>query len=547
VQAYMGLRRPLVVGSRGAVSTCHPLATVAGLRLLLRGGNAFDAAVGVAAALAVVDPASCGAGGDVFALCYDARRNTVAALNAAGAAPRAATPDLYAGGIPVHGIRSATVPAAVDGWLAVLDRYGSLPVAEVFAPAIEYARDGHPVGFLYAQWIDHYAPLLARDAEAAAIFLPRGRPLRLGDQLVQRDLAATLEAIAHGGRDAFYRGAFANSLLQSSRETDGLFQEADLAPDHASWHDPCTTAYRGYTVYAQPPVSHGFILLEALNILEGMDLQALGRDPVRLMHIMIEIKKLVFADRHAYAGDPGKTPVPLEVLLSKRYAAGRRGALDLDRAATVVRPGLAGAAAGGSDTTYFAVADREGNLASFMQSLYRGFGSGVVIPRTGVLLNNRMGGFSLDPDSPNAVGPERIPVHNMAPNLVGRDGRVFLALGTPGGYSQVQSNFQVLTNLLDFGMNLQEAIDAPRWVHGGITVGGPDDDLTVDAWMPPEVVRGLEARGHRVVVLGQEPPTPRGVNSERTTSRVEAVLIDFSRGAIYAGADPRAEAQAAAW
>ena len=237
----------------------------------------------------------------------------------------------------------------------------------------------------------------------------------------------------------------------------------------------------------------------------------------------------------------------VDTLLSKRYAAHRRGALDLTKAATEVPPGPVPVSAGGSDTTYFAVGDREGNLVSFMQSLYRGFGSGVIVPGTGVLLNNRMGGFSLDPQSPNVLRPGRVPVHNMAPNLVGKDGRVFFALGTPGGYSQVQSNMQVLTNVLDFGMNIQEAIEAPRWVHGGSTVGGPDAEVTVDPWMPAAVLRGLEERGHRIMVLGQEPPPPRGRTSEYTTSRVEAVLIDHARGAIFAGADPRSEAQAAAW
>ena len=541
------LSRPLVAGTRGAVSTCHPLATSVGLEILWRGGNAFDSAVAVAAALGVVEPMSCGAGGDVFALCYDAHRNETTALNAAGAAPFGAHPRQFAtGGIPVHGIRSATVPAAVDGWLAVLERYGSLPAADVFAPAIAYAEEGFPAGLHDVAAIDHYAPLLAADPEAAAVFLPEGRPLGLGDRVVQRDLAATLREIAGGGRDAFYRGRFAERLLRQSRAAGGLFAAEDLTLAHASWHEPVATEYRGYTVYAQPPVSHGFILLEALNMLEAYDVRAFGRDDARLAHCMIEIKKLVFADRHAYVGDPRQVAVPLDTLLSKRYAAERRAALNMARAATEVPPGPVPAAAG-ADTTYFAVADRGGNLVSFMQSLYRGFGSGVIVAGTGVLLNNRMGGFTRDPRSPNALGPGRVPVHNMAPNLVGKDGRAFMAVGTPGGYSQVQSNMQVLTNVLDFGMNVQEAIDAPRWVHGGSTVGGPDAEVTVDPWMPDAVVRGLEERGHRIMVLGQEPPVPRGHTSEYTTSRVEAVMIDRARGTIFAGADPRSEAQAAAW
>ena len=418
------LRRPLIVGTRGAVSTCHPLATSAGLEILWRGGNAFDAAVAVAAALGVVEPLSCGAGGDVFALCYDARRNETTALNAAGAAPLGAHAREYAsGGIPVHGIRSATVPAAVDGWLAVLERYGTLPAADVFAPAIAYAEEGYPAGLYDVHAIDHYEPLLAADPEAAAVFLPDGRPLGLGDRIVQRDLAATLREIARGGRDAFYAGTFADGLLRRSREAGGLFTQADLAPAHASWHDPVVTDYRGYTVYAQPPVSHGFILLEALNMLEAFDLHAFGRNTARLAHCMIEIKKLVFADRHAYVGDPEQVAIPLDTLLSKALRGpAPRGALDLTRAAMEVPPGPVPAAAGGSDTTYFAVGDRAGNLVSFMQSLYRGFGSGVIVPGTGVLLNNRLGGFSLDPQLPERAqaGPGAGAQHGAQSRREGR-------------------------------------------------------------------------------------------------------------------------------
>ncbi len=541
------LKRPPVIGTHGAVTSCHPLASAAGLRVLVQGGNAFDAAVAAAAVNAVVNPVNCTAGGDAFALVYDAARGEVVALNAAGAAPLAATPARLSGGIPVRGIAAAVVPGAVDGWLALHDRYGRLERSEVFAPAIEYAEGGHAVTPGQAELMRHYVSVLARYPATARVFLPGGETPREGERLVQTDLAATLRAMVRGGREAFYQGGFGEALLACSREDGGLFGPEDLARPCSRWLAPLCSQYRGYAVYAQPPVSHGFLLLQMLNIVEGFDLSALGPGSALAAHLLIEAKKLAFADRHAFVGDPEQIAVPLAALLDKGYAAARRAAIDPARAGAAVAPGAPVEAAGGRDTTYLATADGDGNMVSFMQSVYRGFGSGVVVPGTGVLLNNRMGGFSPDPDSPNAVAPGKVPVHNMAPNLIGRDGRVFMALGTPGGYSQVQSNLQVLVNVLDLGMDLQRAIEAPRWVHGGITVDGLHPELTVDDGMAGDLLHSLAERGHSFARTGGLPPMPPGQNSERTTSTVEGIRVDHGRGTIWAAADPRSEAQAIAW
>ncbi len=548
--------RPVVLGARGMVVAGHPLAATAGLGVLQAGGNAIDAAIATAAALGVVEPQMSGLGGDGFIMLHRRDAGTVEVVNATGAAPLAATRAAYADGIPLHGARSVSVPGLVDGWLAAHARHGARPIAALFAPAIGLAGDGFPVSHKLAAYLEA-APALGDFPTSRAVFWRDGRPLRAGEILRQRDLARTLAALAEGGRDAFYTGPIGEALAAAVGEAGGPLTADDLAAHRARWQEPIATDYRGYTVYEAPPNSSGHILLQELNLVEPFDLAALGPNSAESVHLMVEAKKLAFADREAYVADPEWIDIPLTGLLSKEYAAARRAAIDPARAARDVAAGDAGrfgpAAARAAaparvvaerreDTTCFAVVDRWGNAVCQLQSIQSSFGSCLVAGDTGILLNNRMTYWHLDEGHPDRLEPGKRVRHTMNPVLVFAGDELLLALGTPGADTQVQTNLQLISHLLDHGMTVQEAVEAPRWRHrqigGESTVPhGTDDVLTLEDRFPPAVRDDLARRGHALEIIGPW---------EAVGSAV-AIRRDPESGALHGGADPRRDAYAVGW
>jgi len=486
-------RRSVVMARRGMVATSHPLAAQAGLRVLLAGGNAVDAAVATAATLGVVEPMSTGLGGDAFALIYWAKDGKVKALNASGRAPLAANLDDFRGRglteMPTTGMLPVTVPGSVDGYDAILQAYGTLSLAQVLEPAIEYASDGFPVTEIVSCYWHMAEQKLAATPDAARTYLPNGRPPRPGEIFRTPNLARTLRLIADQGRDAFYRGEIAEKIVKFSKANGGLLTREDFEQHHSDWVEPLWTDYRGHRVYECPPNGQGLAALIAMNIVEGYDLAAWGHNSDAL-HVLIEAMRIGMTDAAEYVADPEFADIPVEFLLSKEYARTRREALDMRRAVAEVRPGMPAA----SDTVYLTTADQWGNAVSFINSLYMGFGSGLVAGDTGVTLQNRGALFSLDPQHRNCLEPGKRPYHTIIPAMVTKDGKLCMSYGVMGGFMQPQGHLQVLCNIVDFGMNVQEALDAPRFM---VTQG---KQVALEARSKPEVRDDLVARGHAVVV-----------------------------------------------
>ncbi len=410
----MAQHRGVVVAKQGMVAASQPLAVSAGLNVLMRGGTFVDAALAVSATLAVVEPSASQIGGDAFVIVYDAKTEQTTALNGSGAAPGRATLALFGNAIPLRGLSAASVPGLVDTWFALHEKWGKLPVAELLAPAIGYAQDGFPLSYRMSRVCRMNAPTLRPFPDSARIWLPDNTPPIPGQTIHQPELAWTLQQIADGGRDAFYKGEITRRVLEYSDANGGLFTSEDFANHQTQITEPIKTNYRGYTVHGQPPVSQGHILLQELNLVEGFDLAGMGHNSADAIHVQVEAKKLAFADRAAYLGDPNFVKVPIDTLLSKPYAEQRRNEIDLHHAANRARPGNIH-----HDTTYFCIADAEGNAISFIQSVFYVWGSGVIVPGTGILFNNRMTGFSLDPDRCQCPRPRQ--AHRPHAQCVYRD------------------------------------------------------------------------------------------------------------------------------
>ncbi len=533
--------RSVVLARNGLIATSQPLASAAGLRVLQNGGNAIDAAVTAAMVLSVVEPTMNGAGGDLFAIVYGAKDKKLYGLNASGRAPAAATPDEFARRglktVPHRGELSVSVPGVVDGWATLLGHFGTLPFDRALQPAVAYARDGFGVSEIVAcQWADE-ATVLARDPHAAAAFLPDGRAPRPGEIFRNPKLAATLDTLAREGAASFYRGTIARQIAADMKRRSGLVAEADLAAHRSDWVDPISTTYRGHDVFELPPNTQGITALEMLNIVEGFDLKALGHNSAEYLHVMAEAKRVAFADRDAYVADPAAVPADvLTMMLSKDYAARRRREIDMSHAAQAYGPGrVAGSArrrdAGErtieakGDTVYLTAADRDGNVVSLIQSLYESFGSGIVAGDTGIVLQNRGSLFSLGDGHPNLIAPGKRPFHTLVPAMVMKDGRPWLSFGVMGGDMQAQAHVQVLVNLIDFGMNVQDAGEAPRFRH---MTGG----LALESAIPASVRVGLTSRGHRVI------ENPGGFGG------YQAIMIDPRTGLMMGGSDPRKDGAA---
>ena len=564
--------RPVVMGSRGMVSSAHPLASQAGITMLQEGGNAVDAAIATAAALNVVEPLMSGIGGDGFIMVYQREGDRLEVCNGTGAAPYAADPGLFgSNGIPMKGVLSASTPGLLDAWLTVHEKYGSLSLSRPLAPAIDLAENGFPVSHVLAQAIAA-DPSLGRFPASRAIFTRDGQPLQAGQVLYQKDLARTFKAIEAGGRDVFYGGDVGRALVQFIQDQGGLMTLQDLADCRVQWQEPIHADYRGYTVYEAPPNSSGHVLLQELSLVEQFDLQSLGCNTAESIHLMVEAKKLAFADREAYVADPSFVDIPIQGLVSKEYARERAGLIDPRRAASNVaagnprshqagRPNVAAAAvAQEEDTTCFVVADRWGNAVCQLQSLQSAWGSSVVAGDTGILLNNRMTYWHMDPGHVDFLQPGKRVRHTMNPVMVFRDGsphgstdaaakkandnarQLVLACGTPGADTQVQTNLQVITHVLDFGMTVSEAVEAPRWrnTHSPTESTIPhtcDDLLYLEDRFDGRVRAGLADKGHQLEIIG--PWAASGCEV--------MVQVDPSTGALCGAADPRRDGYAIGW
>ena len=533
--------RPSVMGKNGLVASGHPLASQAGISTLMAGGNAIDAAVATAAALGVVEPAASGVGGDGFLLIYRSDTGRVSAVNATGAAPGAATREIYLkrGGIPMKGILSVSVPGLVDGWLIAHERHGILDLERVFDPAVSFCENGFPVSHKLSGSLSGRTAGFASDPFTRDVLTKDGQPLAPGDVLRQNDLGATLRRIGADGRTALYEGDVAEAIVAFSQARGGLLTREDLANHHARWDDPIQTTYRGHTVYEMPPNSSGHILLQELNIVERFDLQTLGCNSAGCIHLMVEAKKLAFSDREAYVADPDWLDIPLKGLLSKAYAEQQARRIDLNRAATDVP---AGRPESHEDTTCFCTADRWGNAVCVLQSIQSGFGSGLIAGNTGILLNNRMTYWHLEEDHPNCLRPGKRVRHTMNPVIVTRNNKPVLVCGTPGADTQVQTNLQLITHILDFGMTPQEAVEAPRWrsLQNPMESTVPhtcEDVLQLEGRFSADVREGLAQRGHDLRILGDWD----GPGS------AQAIRILPETNTLIGGSDPRRDGYAAAW
>ena len=520
--------RSVVRASRAMVASSQPLASKSGLEVLERGGNAVDAAIAMAAVLNVTEPNMTGIGGDAFAMVYSAKTRKLEALNASGRAPRALNLEHFTSRkiaqMPSTGMEPITVPGAFDGWVTLLEKHGTMKLADLLAPAIAYAENGFPVMEKTAADWEPEVPRLKLTAAAASTYLVEGRAPLPGAIFHQKNLARTFRTLARGGRDAFYRGEIARAIVDYCQTQGGFLSMEDFAAQKSDWVEPISTTYRGLTLYELPPNNQGLTALILLNILEGIDLTTMRTDPVRYHHTLIEATKIAFADRNRYIADPAFSKVPVKELLSKDYAAKRRALIDPDKA--IDAPAY-GEPRLGSDTTYFSVVDKDRNAVSFINSIFNAFGSAVVAGDTGIVLHNRGSGFSLEPGHPNQYAPGKRPFHTLIPAMVFKDGDLLMSYGVMGGDVQAQGHVQVLVNLIDRRLNLQQAIDAPRvrYISGrGVMM---EDGLTAP------VIAGLVRRGHERVLPGP------GLTHRALMGGGQAIMIDPKTGALLGASDSR--------
>jgi gamma-glutamyltranspeptidase/glutathione hydrolase len=524
--------RSTVYSPNGAIATSQPLATAAGLRVLQNGGNAIDAAVTAAIVLNVVEPMMTGIGGDLFALFWSAADKKLVGLNATGRSgsllTRQALAERGRTSMPSSGAESITVPGALAGWNDLLTKYGTLTLAQAMAPAIELAEQGFPLTPVIARdWVET-GDILKNDEGARALYLTKGGGYpKAGDWIVNRELAASFRKIAKDGPGVFYGGALGAQIAQRVRALGGFLTTEDFRDHKSEWVTPMSVPYKGYRLYELPPNGQGIAALEMLRILDGYDVKSLGHNTAEYLHLLIEAKKLAFADLERFVGDPAAMKTPAEHLLSDTFIAQRRTKLDRERAAVRAEPGPAMTS---SETIYLTAADKDGNMVSFINSLASGFGSGVVVPGTGIALQNRGAGFTMTEGLPNTVGPKKRPFHTIIPAFVTKvtNGREepWMSYGVMGGAMQPQGHVQVLLNLLEFGMDLQEAVDAPRFRH--LT----GNRVALEAPVAANVRQRLAAMGHDVVDL---PPGSAGGAQ---------AIVRLARG-YAAGSDPRKDGMAA--
>jgi gamma-glutamyltranspeptidase/glutathione hydrolase len=503
--------RSEVIAMQGMAATSHPLVSQVALDVLKRGGTAVDAAIAANATIGLMEPTGSGVGGDLFAIVWDARTKKLHGLNTSGRSPekldlatlRAELKKLNSRTIPPRGPLPVTVPGTVDGWFELHGKFGKLPMRELLAPAIAYARNGFPVTEVIAEGWKLNAEVLAKFPGFAETYMPNGHAPIKGEVYRNPYLANTLAAIAEGGRDAFYQGDIARRIDAYMKANGGYLTAADLAKHKSEWVEPVSTNYRGYDVWELPPNTQGVAALQMLNILEAYDLKSMGFGSAAYLHRFIEAKKLAFEDRARYYADPEFSRIPLKALLSKDYAAKRRMLIKPDRAA--LEYPWDPQALDQSDTIYLTVADSSGNMVSLIQSNYRGMGSGMTPTGCGFILQDRGELFSLEDGHPNVYAPGKRPFHTIIPAFITKDGKPWLSFGVMGGAMQPQGHVQIVVNLIDFGMNLQEAGDAPRVRHDGSSepTGERMKDggkVVLEVGFSPATVKALEALGHKVTV-----------------------------------------------
>lgn len=569
-QATSGSWRPTIVAQHGMVAAGHPLAAEAGMRILKAGGNAIDAAIATWAVQGEVEPGMTGLGADMFVLYYNAKTREVKFINGTGYAAAAATIDFYKskGGIPDEGPLSISVPGAVGGAAYTVQKYGTKPLTEILAPAIEIAEGGFPITEALARGLAGSRAKLAKYPSSTKIWFKDDQPLRMGDIVRNPDLARTLRTIAVQGADPFYRGSIAKNTAAFLKANGGIISESDLASYQPYEDAPVHVNYRGTEVYECPPNSQGFVMLEALNILEGFDLKQMGRNSAPYLHAVTESLKLSFADRNAYVGDPKFVPnMPMQALLSKEYAAIRRGQINPDRAIAgepapgdpramkpstagrqvYAQPEIAPTAVKPFDpdeilnlTTYLAVVDKDHNMVSITSSLLSGFGSGVVVEGGGFLMNDRMRYFYLDPKDVNSLQPGKRVRQTINPALALRDGRPWIAFGTPGSDTQPQTQLQFFLNVAEFGLNVQEALEQPTVISNSFRDSYQPHEvkgqLLTPALLAKDVRDALAAKGHRLDIRDV-----KGVGS------VKAILIDPRTGVLMGGVSPTGDSYVMAW
>jgi gamma-glutamyltranspeptidase/glutathione hydrolase len=517
--------RSEVIAPHGMVAASHPLAAQVGIDILKAGGNAIDAAVAVNATLGLMEPHMNGVGGDLFAIVWDAETEQLYGLNATGRAPYEISRDVVTrqgrDRMPGTGPLTWTVPGAVDGWDQLLNRFGTMGFAEVLAPAIAYATEGFPVSEIIALDWARSARSLAEWPTSAATYLPNGRAPRPGEVFRNPGLAETYRALAQGGRDAFYRGEIARKVVAFSEANGGYYTMRDFEDHSSVWVDPVTTSYRGYDIWEIPPNSSGIIALMMLNIMEGFDIASMGHNTAETLHVITEAKKLAFADRDTYVADADANPLPTRQLISKSYGDERRALIDLEKASDIVN---AGNPYEHTETVYLTVVDTEGNAVSLIESIFGAFGSKVVPADLGFALQNRGSGFSLEEGHLNSLAPHKRSLHTNMPGFVTKDGKPYISFGVMGGSMQPQGHVQVLSNIIDFGMNMQEAGDAARIRHEG--------EVSVEPGVSDAVIAALERLGHDVRRAGGG-----GMGG------YQAIMMHPETGMRHGGSDPRKDGQ----
>ena len=528
--------RPLVTARQFMVTSLDPLASQAGMRILEQGGNAFDAAVATAAAVAVLDPRMSSLGGNGFATIYVAKTHEVRTLNFYGTAPRAATIDFYKGKDYSRGVLSAPVPSGLKGWETLHAAYGKLPWATVLQPAIDLAQNGYVIRKSLSESIEKDRDLLARFPTSGRVFLPNGKVPQPGEIFHQPDLARTLKEVAAKGSAAFYTGAIADQIVDFYKREGGILSHEDLANYRATWVTPISTTYHGYTFYTQPPSSSGIAVLEQLNLLENLPLKTMPHNSPEYLHAVGEAMRLAIADRNRYVGDPNFVRVPIDMLLSKDYARKRSGLIHLDATMSVATAGDVDQPLQ-SHTTHMNTVDADGNMVALTQTLGAEFGSALIAGKTGVLFSNEMRHLHLDPQDPSRLEPGKRSRSNESPLIVLKDGKPFMALGTPGNDGIWQRLVQVILNVVDFGENIQDAITQPRMVYGGPQEIGTEIKPTfnVENRFPSATIDALRAKGYVVTVVDDD------------IGRVNGIVIDPNSGFRSGGADPREDGYVVGW
>jgi gamma-glutamyltranspeptidase/glutathione hydrolase len=518
-------QRSVMMGRHEMVAASQPLATLSGYKALSRGGNAVDAAVAMVSTLSVVEPYNVGLGGDAFALIYLAKEKRLIGMNASGRAPYHATIQKFRerglDAIPERGIFAVTVPGALHGWNQALERFGNLSLSEVFEDAIEYAERGYPVSEVIAGEWKEAAAFLLSSRGSSRTYLIDGRAPLPGQRVFNKDLARTYEKIVRHGVQAFYEGDICEAILNTSKAHDGFLSEQDLRDHSTTWVEPISTDYRGYTIYELPPNGQGVVTLEMLNILEGYDIDRMKPNRPEYLHFLIEAKKAAFEDRGQFITDPEFERIPMARLLSKDYAKEIRKKIDSQQAAL---PSSFSFQSRSSETVYVAAVDQERNACSFISSLFMPFGSGIVVEGTGIVLQNRGVSFNLNPDDCNRLAPHKRPMHTIIPGMVFKDGEFCMCFGVMGGDMQPQGQVQFLVNLIDFGMNLQEALDTPRIRH----LKGME--VYLEDGIPEETDLVLSSRGHHIL---------RDLSLVNQVGGGQAIYLDREQNVLLGASDRR--------